>query len=138
MPCSHTATAATAIESHLLQGMCHSTPPSAPRLHHILFVMGTGSCGVSTAHTCVPQTPLRADVDLRELLVWSQAFCFCYTINTAPSLKFLIDTLLLPTHRDPVAMVPQDWSLYVLQKHMDGVDVGGGQFKALHVGLDGS
>ena len=93
---------------------------------------------MSTAHTRVPQTPLRADVDLRELLVWSQAFCFCYTINTVPSLKFLIDTLLLPTHRDPVAMVPQDWALYVLQKHMDGVDVGVGQFKALHVGLDRS
>lgn len=137
MYCSHTATAATAIESHLLQGMCHSTPhlPHGSSAYCSSWALGAAVC---QSHILVPQTPLRADVDLHELLVWSQAFCFCYTINTAPSLKLLIDTLLLPTHRDPVAMVPQDWALYVLQKHIDGVDVAVGQFKALDVGLDGS
>ena len=41
-------------------------------------------------------------------------------------------------HRNPLGMVLQDWSLHVLQQVIDGVVVGMGQIKTLHVGLGGS
>lgn len=38
-------------------------------------------------------------------------------------------------HGDPVAMVPEDQSLHVLQQAIHGIDVGVGQLKTLDVGL---
>lgn len=41
---------------------------------------------------------------------------------------------VVPSHGDPVAMVPQDWPLYVLQHLIDGADVWVGGVKSLDLG----
>ncbi|KAL6036659.1 hypothetical protein STEG23_005377 [Scotinomys teguina] len=69
----------------------------------------------------------KSDLDSRvgaEYLIWQE-------IPEAFGEKIIL------SHGDPVAMVPQDWSLHALQQVIDGVDVGECQLKALDGCLGG-
>lgn len=73
-----------------------------------------------------------------ETLVWSEVSEFCNTINTGPSLRFLLEILLFPqSHGDPEALVLQDQPLHKLQQLIGGVDVVVGQIRAQDLGLPG-
>ncbi|KAL6065973.1 hypothetical protein STEG23_030076 [Scotinomys teguina] len=55
----------------------------------------------------------------KELLVFVEAFSFCYTINAGPSLELGYPVVALH-HGDPAALVLQDRSLHMLQKITNG------------------
>lgn len=69
-----------------------------------------------------------ANLHCNESLVLFEASRFCSTINTGPSPGH---SAIVLSHRNPTALVLQDWFLPLLQQFMNQLDVGKGHLKAL-------
>jgi hypothetical protein len=50
---------------------------------------------------------------------------------------FLGNPVVALCHADLAALVLEDWPLHVIQQFIERIDVGAGQLKALHLGMDG-